>query len=53
MVNKLDALEFLKNQPDYSADIVFTDPPYALGSETVIRPDGKVDYKNARDFMSK
>jgi len=48
-----DSIEFLKNQPDYSADIIFADPPYALGSDVIIRTDGKVDYKNAVDFMNK
>lgn len=48
-----DSLEFLKEQEDYSLDIVYCDPPYALGSEIIIREDGKVDYKKARDFMNK
>jgi DNA modification methylase len=47
------ALEWLKAQPDYSADIIYCDPPYALGSEIIIRPDGKPDYKKAVDFMAK
>ena len=29
------------------------DPPYALGSEVIIRQDGKVDYAKANDFMNK
>ncbi len=49
----MDSLEFMKQQDDYSADIIYSDPPYALGSEIIIRPDGKVDYKNASDFMNK
>ena len=55
-VNKLyciDAIELLKGLEDYSADIIFTDPPYALGSEVIIRKDGKPDYKKAVDFMNK
>jgi len=48
-----DSLEFLKEQSNNSADIIFCDPPYALGSEVIIRPDGKPDYKKATDFMSK
>lgn len=44
-VNNEDALVFLRRQPDNSADILFCDPPYALGSEIIVRPDGKVDYK--------
>jgi site-specific DNA-methyltransferase (adenine-specific) len=43
----------MRRMPDNSVDLLFTDPPYALGSEIVIRPDGKVDYKKARDFMAK
>ena len=55
-VNRLyciDAIELLKGLEDYSADIIFTDPPYALGSEVIIRKDGKPDYKKAVDFMNK
>jgi DNA modification methylase len=48
-----DSLEFLRKQEDYSFDINYSDPPYALGSEVIIRPDGKVDYKKANDFMDK
>lgn len=36
-LNQQDALEFLKRQEDYSADILFCDPPYALGSEVTIK----------------
>lgn len=45
MIKNQDALEFLREQPDLSADILYCDPPYALGSEIIIRQDGKVDYK--------
>ena len=48
-----DSLEFLKQLKDYQADIMFADPPYALGSEVIIRQDGKVDYAKANDFMNK
>lgn len=48
-----DSLEFLKTIQDYENDIIFADPPYALGSELIIRDDGKVDYKKATDFMNK
>jgi site-specific DNA-methyltransferase (adenine-specific) len=47
------ALQWLKEQPDYSADLIYCDPPYALGSEIIIKPDGKPDYKKAVDFMAK
>jgi len=53
MLKNQDSLQFLKEQKDYSVDINYSDPPYALGSQVIIRPDGKVDYKQARDFMSK
>lgn len=53
MIKQQDSLAFLKEQPDLSVDINYSDPPYALGSEITIRPDGKVDYKNASDFMDK
>ena len=53
MLENKDSLEFLKEQDEYSADIIYSDPPYALGSEVIIRPDGKVDYKKANDFMNK
>ena len=52
-VKQSDSLEFLKNQKDYENDIIFADPPYALGSEIIIRKDGKVDYAKATDFMNK
>jgi len=50
---KSDSLEFMKCQKDNSADIIYCDPPYALGSEVIIRKDGKPDYKKAVDFMNK
>jgi site-specific DNA-methyltransferase (adenine-specific) len=53
MIECKDSLEFLKERQDYENDIIFADPPYALGSEIMIRPDGKVDYKKAADFMGK
>lgn len=48
-----DCLEMMKKLPDNSIDLIFTDPPYALGSEVIIKPDGKPDYKKAKDFMNK
>ena len=53
MIKQQDSLAFLKDQPDLSVDINYSDPPYALGSEITIRPDGKVDYAKASDFMNK
>lgn len=53
MIETKDSLEFLKERADYEFDINYSDPPYALGSEVIIRPDGKVDYKKANDFMNK
>ena len=56
MTNQLingDCLEVLKTLPDNSIGLIFTDPPYALGSEVIIRKDGKPDYKKAVDFMNK
>lgn len=47
------ALQWLKEQPDFSADLIYCDPPYALGSEIIIKPNGKPDYKKAVDFMAK
>lgn len=47
MITCSDSLEFLRKQKDYSFDINYSDPPYALGSEVIIRHDGKVDYKKA------
>jgi len=52
-VKQSDSLEFLKLKADYENDIIFADPPYALGSEVIIRADGKVDYAKANDFMNK
>jgi DNA modification methylase len=48
-----DSNEFLNNFSEYEFDIIFADPPYALGSEVIIRKDGKVDYAKASDFMNK
>lgn len=45
--------EYFKELQDNSVDLIFTDPPYALGSEVIIREDGKPDYKKAVDFMDK
>jgi DNA modification methylase len=53
MILEKDSLEFLQEQKDFAFDINYSDPPYALGSEIYIRPDGKFDYKKATDFMNK
>ena len=45
-------LEYLKTLSNHSIDLIFCDPPYALGSEVIIKPDGKPDYKKAVDFMN-
>jgi DNA modification methylase len=40
---------------DTSIDLIFTDPPYGLGTETIIRLDGKPDLIKGKgsDFMNK
>lgn len=43
----------MKKLPENSIDLIFTDPPYALGSDVIILPNGKPEYKKARDFMDK
>jgi DNA modification methylase len=48
-----DCLELLKTLEDNSIDLIFCDPPYALGSEVIVKPNGKPDYKKAVDFMNK
>jgi hypothetical protein len=48
-----DCLELMKTLPDNSIDLIFCDPPYALGSEVIIKENGKPDYKKAADFMNK
>jgi len=48
-----DCLETMKRMADNSIDLIFTDPPYALGSDVIIRNDGKPDYKQPSDFMDK
>jgi hypothetical protein len=53
MIIQKDSLDFLKEQKDFAFDINYSDPPYALGSEIIIRADGKYDYKKATDFMNK
>jgi site-specific DNA-methyltransferase (adenine-specific) len=53
MIVEKDSLAFLNEQKDFAFDINYSDPPYALGSEIYIKPDGKFDYKKAVDFMNK
>lgn len=56
MENKIiqgDCLEYMRHMNNNSVDLIFTDPPYALGSEVIIKYDGKPDYKKAVDFMNK
>lgn len=48
-----DSQAFVRSMDALSTDIIFCDPPYGLGSEVIIRPDGKPDYSKAADFMSK
>ena len=48
-----DCLELMKTLPDNSIDLIFCDPPYALGSEVIIKENGKPEYKKAVDFMNK
>jgi DNA modification methylase len=43
-----DSKEFISKFKEYEFDVIFADPPYALGSEVIIRKDGKVDYAKAR-----
>jgi site-specific DNA-methyltransferase (adenine-specific) len=52
-VIKSDSKKFLSTFKEYEFDIIFADPPYALGSEVIIRKDGRVDYAKASDFMNK
>lgn len=53
MIECSDSLEFLKRQDDFSADIIYADVPYNLGSEIIVRQDGKMDYGKKTDFMNK
>lgn len=53
MILNNDALETIKSLPDTSIDLIFCDPPYMLGSQVIIKPDGKPDYKKAKDFMDR
>ncbi|RLC48845.1 MAG: hypothetical protein DRH57_01520 [Candidatus Cloacimonadota bacterium] len=52
-IENICALEKIKKLKDNSQDIIFADPPYALGSTVFIDTDGKPKYKSAKDFMSK
>jgi site-specific DNA-methyltransferase (adenine-specific) len=52
-VIKSDSKKFLSTFKEYEFDIIFADPPYALGSKVIIRKDGRVDYAKASDFMNK
>ena len=55
MIKTINAncLDVLKQTAANSQDLIFCDPPYALGSDVIIRKDGKPDYRKAVDFMSK
>ena len=55
MIETINAncLNVLKETAANSQDLIFCDPPYALGSDVIIRKDGKPDYRKAVDFMSK
>ena len=55
MIETINAncLDVLKETAANSQDLIFCDPPYALGSDVIIRKDGKPDYRKAVDFMSK
>ncbi len=53
MIDSKDSLEFLKTFGDFTFDINYSDPPYQLGSEVIVRKDGMVDYKKSVDFMNK
>jgi len=48
-----DSKNFFRRQKDLTIDIIFCDPPYGLGSEIIIMPDGKPDYSKSSDFMNK
>ncbi len=52
-LNNCSCLEDMRRMEDHCIDIIFTDPPYALGSKVIIREDGKPDYEKAVDFMDK
>jgi site-specific DNA-methyltransferase (adenine-specific) len=53
MITTSDSLQFLTTKQEHEFNILYADPPYALGSSVIVRPDGKVDYHKASDFMSK
>ena len=53
MIECNDSLAYLKGIEEYGNDIIYCDPPYALGSTVGIRKDGKVDYIKSADFMNK
>ena len=48
-----NCLDTMSVMSDCFIDLIFTDPPYGLGSKIIIRPDGKPDYAKASDFMDK
>ena len=48
-----DCLKVMRELPNNSIELLFTDPPYALGSTVIIGKNGKPDYSKAVDFMSK
>jgi len=48
-----DALLHIKTLDDCSVDLIYSDPPYNLGSKVIIKADGKPEFKDAIDFMNK
>ncbi len=52
MIENINALDKIKKLKDNSQDIIFADPPYALGSEVYIdKEDGKPKYKIAKEII--
>jgi len=52
-IKRKDVLDDIKDIADKDINIIFSDPPYSLGSEIYIDKDGKPKYRQARDFMDK
>lgn len=53
MIKNKNVFDDIKTYPDYFFNIIYTDPPYNLGSIWCVDNDGKYKIKKKSDFMNK
>ena len=52
-IKRTNVFEDIKEYSDYSMNLIFSDPPYNLGSKWFIDTDGKYKIEKKSDFMNK